>query len=508
MGGDHDEAMALAPEDVKDDLRAELFVLQSALKALQYPGLDELDKFLSLTYSESADSQIPKLRKQIDRMRRVKALLSEGTTSSSPAPSAHANHKMSRPELSPAPSAVASNFAFRVCVSMRKSTITKCTRIANFLYDNLLKTGNTNLCILPTAWLDSLEYPADISTSDVKSYLKQGYLSAAELLDAARTNNPALIEIGKNKVIDVDAWKRTTGGADAFREWAINHLKKEGKCRVDQQDLKAAWNALPDEVRSKHNKFDYMFKPQGTGGGPGLTMEHLYSMLEKTCQRKHPNRRSRSRRQGRSPSASCRSPSSSLSSGSDSDAISEEGASDDLSWGRDPGRRRRTPGRRKRPCRSGDGGGGTGRGEGGGAGAGAGGGEGGDGGGGPGGGPSFVPPPRLRARRGEEGGAAFTPSQPRRRGGGAGGGEDGSGAGGGAVRWGDGGVAVEGEGGGAGGEACGGADGDGGGGQDVGQRFVAPPRARLVPSGVWSTTSNSLESSSGKNVNRLAGTSQ
>ena len=36
----------------------------------------------------------------------------------------------------------------------------------------------------------------------------------------------------------------------------------------------------------------------------------------------------------------------------------------------------------------------------------------------------------------------------------------------------------------------------------------AAPRARLVPSGVWSTTSNSLESSSGKNVNRLAGTSQ
>ena len=59
--------MALDPEDVKDDLRAELFVLQSALKALQYPGLDELDKFLSLTYSESADSQIPKLRKQLDR---------------------------------------------------------------------------------------------------------------------------------------------------------------------------------------------------------------------------------------------------------------------------------------------------------------------------------------------------------------------------------------------------------------------------------------------------------
>ena len=121
MSGDHDEAMALDPEDVKDDLRAELFVLQSALKALQYPGLDELDKFLSLTYSESADSQIPKLRKQIDRMRRVKALLSEGTTSSSPAPSAHANHKMSRPELSPAPSAVASKFAFRVCVSVAVS---------------------------------------------------------------------------------------------------------------------------------------------------------------------------------------------------------------------------------------------------------------------------------------------------------------------------------------------------------------------------------------------------
>ena len=45
MGGD--EAMALDPEDEKDDLRAELFVLQSALKALQYSqaGLDELDNF-------------------------------------------------------------------------------------------------------------------------------------------------------------------------------------------------------------------------------------------------------------------------------------------------------------------------------------------------------------------------------------------------------------------------------------------------------------------------------
>ena len=254
MGGD--EAMAHDPEDVKDDLRAELFVLQSALKALQYPGLNELDKFLSLTYSESADSQIPKLRKQLDRMRRVKALLTEGTTSSSPAPSAPATHKMSRPEFSPAPSAVASNFAFRVCVSMRTSTVTKMTKMANFLYDNLLKSGNTSSCIIPTAWLDGLEYPADFSTSDVKSALKQGYLSATDLLDAARTNNPALIEIGKNKVPDLDSWKRTTKGGDAFREWAINHLKKlekEGKCRVDQQGLRAAWIALPDEVRSKHN---------------------------------------------------------------------------------------------------------------------------------------------------------------------------------------------------------------------------------------------------------------
>ncbi len=82
-------------------------------------------------------------------------------------------------------------------------------------------------------------------------------------------------------------------GSVAFRQWEIQHLKKEGCRRVDRAGLHAAWDALPAEVKRAHNSFGYMFKNQGNGGGLGLTMDLLYAELEEPwlpcIQKQHEN---------------------------------------------------------------------------------------------------------------------------------------------------------------------------------------------------------------------------
>jgi hypothetical protein len=130
--------MEIDSEEEKDDLREEVFLLLRALKALQYPGVDELDQFMRETYSEPADTQIPKLRRKLDRVQCMKAqCLTNATSSSSPASSAHATQMTIRQT----PSAVPSNFEFKACVGMRRCTYNRNARIANFLHDNLRKSG-------------------------------------------------------------------------------------------------------------------------------------------------------------------------------------------------------------------------------------------------------------------------------------------------------------------------------------------------------------------------------
>ena len=72
-------------DDVKDDLRTELFMLLQDLKRLEYGGVDDVYKFLSKTSEIAAELQIPKLRKFIARMQTVKAsLMPELTQDQSP----------------------------------------------------------------------------------------------------------------------------------------------------------------------------------------------------------------------------------------------------------------------------------------------------------------------------------------------------------------------------------------------------------------------------------------
>ena len=68
-------------DDVKDDLRTELFMLLQDLKRLEYVGVDDVCKFLSKTSEIAAELQIPKLRKFIARMQTVKASLMPELTS-------------------------------------------------------------------------------------------------------------------------------------------------------------------------------------------------------------------------------------------------------------------------------------------------------------------------------------------------------------------------------------------------------------------------------------------
>ena len=60
-------------DDVKDDLRTELFMLLQDLQRLKYVGVDDVAEFLSTTRALAAELQIPKLRKFIARMQTVKA---------------------------------------------------------------------------------------------------------------------------------------------------------------------------------------------------------------------------------------------------------------------------------------------------------------------------------------------------------------------------------------------------------------------------------------------------
>ena len=58
-------------DDVKDDLRTELFMLLQDLKRMKYVGVDDVAEFLSTTRALAAEAQIPKLRKFIARMQTV-----------------------------------------------------------------------------------------------------------------------------------------------------------------------------------------------------------------------------------------------------------------------------------------------------------------------------------------------------------------------------------------------------------------------------------------------------
>ncbi len=66
-------ALVTDPDDVKEDLRTELFTLLQKLRRLEYVGVAEIDRFLSSTFEHPAEAQIPKLLKFIPRMQTVKA---------------------------------------------------------------------------------------------------------------------------------------------------------------------------------------------------------------------------------------------------------------------------------------------------------------------------------------------------------------------------------------------------------------------------------------------------
>ncbi len=48
--------METAPDDVKDNLRTELFMLLQDLKRLEYVGVDDVAEFMSTTRAHPADS--------------------------------------------------------------------------------------------------------------------------------------------------------------------------------------------------------------------------------------------------------------------------------------------------------------------------------------------------------------------------------------------------------------------------------------------------------------------
>ncbi len=67
--------METDPDDVKDDLQTEWFMLLQDLKRLEYVGVDYVAEFLSATRAHPAEAQIQKLRKFIASMQTVKANL-------------------------------------------------------------------------------------------------------------------------------------------------------------------------------------------------------------------------------------------------------------------------------------------------------------------------------------------------------------------------------------------------------------------------------------------------
>ncbi len=90
-----------------------------------------------------------------------------------------------------------------------------------------------------------------------------------DLIAVALTGAQNLIQVvtGRGRSIPADGRKKVSPWSVAFRQWAIDHLKKEGFRRVDKAGLNAAWDALPAEVKHTHNLFQYMFKKKEPVGG-------------------------------------------------------------------------------------------------------------------------------------------------------------------------------------------------------------------------------------------------
>ena len=301
------EAMDSDPDFIVFKLRSEMFELVGDLRKLEFEGVDEFTRFLERTRDAEAQTQIPKLQAMKDHMQLLKTRIIEKSRASSFAPLRGDTRHMpssspatAKPRLlSSAPSPMGSAplqgdkpsswpakeleapqrpqlFTYAIGAPITQKTYDSLARMATFLYDHLISSGDLTLRYIPTRWLESLPYTGDFGPQSIRNSLSNGYIMAGDVIAAARKRDKSLIVFARGR----SEVRRDSQKSDAFREWAIDHLRKEAGRRLGRKDLQAAWDALSPLVKSTHNKFNYMFKGRGIGGGHGLTMEQLYAELE------------------------------------------------------------------------------------------------------------------------------------------------------------------------------------------------------------------------------------
>jgi hypothetical protein len=216
--------------ELREDLTCEIHVFHGDLKGLGY-DLTHIPDFLKATRALAIDIHIPKLRKQIASLQKIKECIHQNSISAlrlawapsedrstkalkrahpknlsvdAQEQSAATSHPRAGPpkRLRPAVASVelpahsGQDVQYRhygpnvCCAPVHKRTYDKTARAAEFLYNQLTEDKNIeDWACIPTSWITSRTFPDDLTETLISVLVKNCYLALPNLLAAAKARD-------------------------------------------------------------------------------------------------------------------------------------------------------------------------------------------------------------------------------------------------------------------------------------------------------------------------------
>ena len=301
-------------EDQKDDLKSELVALNAAMRRLD-PNLD-FSKIIDplLADQGSAFALVPKLRKQLQRMQKIRDGLTPTPSVQSPAlvtPSVPApeyigppnrdrpaqsrqtgnkrdmhvsgilvpdNHKRKRarrvPKKIDVPEVLPALGPLKRYANVEEEHYRESVKVAQWCYDRMLDQAGGPKC-LPMRQVQHLDPAPPVERDKIRGFFTNRLLQWENIRSAALAKDFSLIQVGyhKNELLAV-ARASQNGGRQRFIAWAVKELQKSPQGTILKEDLLEAWSILPQETTQSITKvpaaryFNYI-------DGVKLTMEEL-----------------------------------------------------------------------------------------------------------------------------------------------------------------------------------------------------------------------------------------
>ena len=297
MSGMLDIDMSIDPEDVRDELRNELIVLNADLKKLDR-DLDYSEFIRTFLAGEGpAEAQIPRMKKQILRMQKVKdEYLEKEKAKPAPAraasghhfaaPAASAGVAVSQraypyPSQSQTPTIIPTEVLpvwgpLKRYSKMDRKTYDRVVVVCEWMFNTMVShPDGPGACTV--RYLRALQdLPHNIPWSKISAYITNFYLHIENIKEAARAGDFHLVHVGYLRNEALQAQKAANcPGRQNFIRWAVAELR--GLPSLSVKDLLCRWRDLPEETRRRIDKksVDGYFK---WNFGVRLTIEELQAM--------------------------------------------------------------------------------------------------------------------------------------------------------------------------------------------------------------------------------------